>query len=47
MSAYEVTDEIVERIESGEYDVIILNYANCDMETHWCLDAAIKAVEAV
>ena len=48
MSAYEVTDEIVERIESGEYDVIILNYANCDMVGHTgVMDAAIKAVEAV
>ena len=31
MSAYLVTDEVVKRIESGKYDVIILNFANCDM----------------
>lgn len=48
MSAYEVTDEVIERIESGEYDVIVLNYANCDMVGHTGdMDAAINAVEAV
>lgn len=48
MSAYEVTDEVVKRINSGEYDVIILNYANCDMVGHTgVFDAAVKAVEAV
>ena len=48
MSAYEVCDEVVKRIESGEYDVIILNYANCDMVGHTgVFDAAVKAVEAV
>lgn len=48
MSAYEVTDEVIERIESGEYDVIILNYANCDMVGHTgIMDAAIKAVETI
>lgn len=48
MSAYEVTDKCVERILSGEYDMIILNFANCDMVGHTgVLDAAIKAVEAV
>lgn len=48
MSAYEVADKCVERIESGEYDMIILNFANCDMVGHTgVLDAAIKAVEAV
>ena len=31
MSAYEVADECKARIESGKYDVIILNFANCDM----------------
>ena len=31
MSACQVTDNVVERIESGKYDVIILNFANCDM----------------
>jgi len=48
MSAFEVTDEVVKRIESGKYDVIILNYANCDMVGHTGdMDAAIEAVEAV
>ena len=48
MSAYLVCDEVVERIESGKYDVIILNYANCDMVGHTgVFDAAVKAVEAV
>ena len=48
MSAYEVTDNLVQRIESGEYDVIILNYANCDMVGHTgVFEAAVKAVEAV
>ena len=31
MSAIEVTDKVVEAINSGKYDSIILNYANCDM----------------
>lgn len=48
MSAYLVTDEVVKRIQSGKYDVIILNYANCDMVGHTgVFDAAKKAVEAV
>lgn len=48
MSAYEVTENVVERINSGKYDVIILNYANCDMVGHTgVFDAAVKAVEAV
>jgi len=48
MSAYLVCDEVVSRIESGKYDVIILNYANCDMVGHTgVFDAAVKAVEAV
>ena len=48
MSAVEVCDKCVERIESGAYDVIILNFANCDMVGHTgVLDAAIKAVETV
>ena len=34
MSAYVVADECVKRIESGKYDVIILNFANCDMVGH-------------
>ena len=48
MSAIEVCDKCVERIESGAYDVIILNFANCDMVGHTgVLEAAIKAVETV
>ena len=48
MSADEVADKCVERIESGAYDVIILNFANCDMVGHTgVLEAAIKAVETV
>ena len=48
MSAYEVTDKVVEAIESDKYDTIILNWANCDMVGHTGIfDAAVKAVEAV
>ena len=48
MSAYLVADECVKRIESDKYDVIILNFANCDMVGHTgVFDAAVKAVEAV
>ena len=48
MSAYEVTDKLIPAIKSGEYDVIILNYANCDMVGHTgVFEAAVKAVEAV
>lgn len=48
MSAREVTDACVERIESGSYDVIILNFANCDMVGHTGVyEAARLAVETV
>ena len=48
MSAFEVTDEVVKRIKSGNYDVIVLNFANCDMVGHTgVFDAAVKAVETV
>ena len=48
MSAVEVTDKLVEAIESRKYDAIICNYANCDMVGHTgILEAAVKAVEAV
>lgn len=48
MSAIEVTDRVITEIQSGKYDLIVLNYANCDMVGHTgLLDAAIKAVEAV
>ena len=48
MSAYEVTEKVVEAINSKKYDSIILNFANTDMVGHTGnIDAAIKAVEAV
>ena len=48
MSANEVTDEVLARIASDKYDVIILNFANCDMVGHTgVFDAAVKAVETV
>lgn len=48
MSAYPVCDAVVEAIESGKYDVVILNFANCDMVGHTgVFDAAVKAVETV
>ena len=48
MSAYEVCDKLTGAIRSGEYDAIIINFANPDMVGHTgVLDAAIKAVEAV
>ncbi|MCR4926166.1 MAG: 2,3-bisphosphoglycerate-independent phosphoglycerate mutase, partial [Clostridiales bacterium] len=48
MSAIEVTDKVVENVESGKYDVVILNFANCDMVGHTgVFEAAVKAVETV
>jgi len=48
MSAYEVKDAVIEKINSGEYDNIILNFANCDMVGHTGIfDCAVKAVETV
>ncbi|CAD6491560.1 MAG: 2,3-bisphosphoglycerate-independent phosphoglycerate mutase [Candidatus Argoarchaeum ethanivorans] len=48
MSAYEITEKVVEAIKSQRYDVIILNYANCDMVGHTGdFQAAVKAVETV
>ena len=48
MSAYEVTDKMVEAVKSGKYDMIILNFANCDMVGHTgVFEAAKAAVEAV
>ena len=48
MSAPEVCDAVCKAIDEDKYDVIILNYANCDMVGHTgMMDAAIKAVEAV
>ncbi|WFF39492.1 2,3-bisphosphoglycerate-independent phosphoglycerate mutase [Moraxella nasibovis] len=48
MSAYEVTDKLKAAIESGEFDVLVINYANGDMVGHTgVFEAAVKAVEAV
>ena len=48
MSAYEVTEAVLPAIEEDKYDVIILNFANCDMVGHTgIMDAAVKAVKAV
>ena len=48
MSAYLVTDRIIDEIEKDVHDVIILNFANCDMVGHTgVIPAAIKAVEVV
>lgn len=48
MSAYEVCDAACERVLSDKYDLVILNYANCDMVGHTgVFDAAVKAVETV
>lgn len=48
MSAYIVTDEVIRRIQSGKYDSIILNFANCDMVGHTgVFEAAVKAVKTV
>ena len=48
MSAYEVTEKVVEAIKSEKYDSIILNYANPDMVGHTgIVEAAIKALETI
>ncbi len=48
MSAEAVTDEVVKRVESGHYDLIVLNYANPDMVGHTgVLQAAVEAMETV
>ncbi len=48
MSAPEVTDKLVEAVLSDKYNVIIINFANCDMVGHTgVFDAAVKAVETV
>ncbi|ASW43396.1 MAG: 2,3-bisphosphoglycerate-independent phosphoglycerate mutase [Clostridiales bacterium] len=48
MSAYEVTDELINRLDQDKYDMIILNFANPDMVGHTgVVEAAIKAIEAV
>jgi 2,3-bisphosphoglycerate-independent phosphoglycerate mutase len=48
MSAFEVTDKLVAAIRSGEFDVLVCNYANGDMVGHTgVFEAAVKAVEAL
>ena len=48
MSARKVTDEAVTKIKSGDYDVVVMNLANCDMVGHTGIhSAAIEAVEVV
>ncbi len=48
MSAFEVTEEVLTRIASDQYDFIVLNFANMDMVGHTgVLEAAIEAVETV
>ncbi|MBQ0083720.1 MAG: 2,3-bisphosphoglycerate-independent phosphoglycerate mutase [Clostridiales bacterium] len=48
MSAEPVCDKVCEAIESGKYDVVVLNFANCDMVGHTgVFQAAVKAVETV
>lgn len=48
MSAFELTDKLIEKIDTDEYDMIILNYANPDMVGHTgVFEAAKKAIETV
>ncbi len=48
MSTYEVTDILIEKIASGNYSFIVVNFANADMVAHTgVLDASVKAVEVV
>ncbi|QNO14387.1 2,3-bisphosphoglycerate-independent phosphoglycerate mutase [Alkalicella caledoniensis] len=48
MSAYEVTEEVIKAIENGNYDFILINYANPDMVGHTgIMEAAVKACEVV
>lgn len=48
MSAFQVTDKLLKLLDQDAYDVIILNFANCDMVGHTGIEpAAVKAVEAV
>jgi 2,3-bisphosphoglycerate-independent phosphoglycerate mutase len=48
MSAPQVTEEVVERLDSGRYDFIVLNFANMDMVGHTgVMAAAVKACETV
>ena len=48
MNTYLVTDKVIEELETGEFDVVILNFANCDMVGHTgVIPAAVKAVHVV
>lgn len=48
MSAYPVTEKVLEELDKGVYDVVILNFANCDMVGHTgIMEAAVKAVHTV
>ncbi len=48
MSAYEVTEKVLEELDGGEFDVVILNFANCDMVGHTgVIPAAVNAVKTV
>ena len=48
MSAFEITDKLVEAIESGRFDAIVVNFANADMVGHsGLIPAAVKAVETI
>ncbi len=48
MSAYLVTDKVLEELDSGKFDAMILNFANCDMVGHTgIIPAAVKAVGTV
>ena len=48
MSAFEVTEKVLEKLDSNVYDVVILNFANCDMVGHTgVFDAAVTAVNTV
>ncbi|WP_348304145.1 2,3-bisphosphoglycerate-independent phosphoglycerate mutase [Methanothrix sp.] len=48
MSAYEVRDELLARLDSGRYDLVVLNFANPDMVGHTGIyEAAVRAVEVV
>ncbi len=48
MSAYEVTDTLLAKLDEDKYDFIVLNFANPDMVGHTgVFDAAVKAVEVI
>lgn len=48
MNAAVVTDKLIQAINSGTYDLIVCNFANCDMVGHTgVFDATVKAVEAI